>query len=76
MALTALTKIHARELAADDREDILVNCCCPGWVKTDMSSNTGPLIPDEGAETPVLCALLPSGSPTGEFWKDKKITDW
>ena len=76
MALTALTKIHAKELAASGKEDILVNCCCPGWVKTDMAGDKAPLTPDQGAETPVHCALLPPGSPTGEFWKDKKIIQW
>ena len=74
MAVTALTKVHARELSGKD--DILVNSCCPGWVKTDMAGDKAPLTPDQGAETPVLCALLPAGSPTGEFWKDKKVAKW
>ena len=58
------------------KEDILINACCPGLVKTDMSSNKGSLTPDQGAETPILCALLPPSSPSGEFWKDKAVTKW
>ena len=38
-----------------------------------MSGPEAPLSPDEGAETPVLVALLPPGSPTGEFWSDKVV---
>ena len=76
MALIALTKTQAREMAASGKEDILVNCCCPGSVKTDMSGGRGNLTPDQGAETPVHIAMLPPGSPTGEFWKKVKVTAW
>ena len=76
MAVTALTKIQAREMAASGKEDILVNSCCPGWVRTDMAGDRAPLTPDQGAETPVHIAMLPPGSPTGEFWKDLKVTAW
>ncbi len=55
------------------KEDVLMNACCPGWVHTDMAGPRAPLTPDQGAETPVLCALLPPGSPTGQFWKDKTV---
>ena len=75
-AVIALTKVHAKELAECGKEDILVNSCCPGWVRTDMAGDRAPLSPDEGAETPVIVALLPAGSPSGEFWKDKKVTQW
>ena len=52
---------------------MVVSACCPGYVRTDMSGPNAPLTPDQGAETPVLCALLPAGSPTGKFWKDKVV---
>ena len=43
-----------------------------------MAGDRAPLTPDQGAETPVMLALLPAGSsPTsGEFWKVKKIAVW
>ncbi|XP_002734817.1 carbonyl reductase [NADPH] 1-like [Saccoglossus kowalevskii] len=73
-----LTGIQARDLNNDPREDILINTCCPGYVKTDMSSHQGTKTPDEGAETPVYLALLPQnvGQPQGEMLSDKKIVKW
>jgi carbonyl reductase 1 len=41
-----------------------------------MAGDRASLSPDEGAETPVSLALLPPGSPSGEFWKEKKIAVW
>ena len=76
IGVTALTKVHAREMAASSKEDVLINACCPGWVRTDMAGPKAPLSPDEGAETPFLVATLPAGSPTGEFWRNKAIAEW
>lgn len=68
---TIMTRIHARD---NKDKDIVINCCCPGWVRTDMAGSAAPLSPDEGAETPVKLALLPQSkqAPTGEFWRDGK----
>ena len=76
VGMTALTKIHAREVAKLEGKDILVNACCPGWVRTDMAGYNASLSPDEGAETPVFLALLPPSSPNGEFWKNKTVVQW
>ena len=73
VGMTAFTKIIARELS---HTDILVNACCPGWVRTDMAGQNAPGSPDQGAETPVYLAMLPPNSPSGEFWRDKKIMSW
>lgn len=70
----ALTRLMARQTATMD--DVLVNACCPGWVKTDMAGPKAPLCPDEGAETPVLLTSLPAGSPTGKFWYKKTVIPW
>ena len=59
-----------------DEDDVLINCCCPGWVRTDMAGPNAALSPDEGAVTPVHLALLPPGSPNGEFWKNKAVVQW
>jgi len=72
VGVNALTRVLDRQLSNDDREDILVNTCCPGWVKTDMGGPNAPLSPDQAAETPVYLALLPPGSPGGLFWSRKR----
>mmetsp|Transcript_50715 Transcript_50715/g.123627 ORF Transcript_50715/g.123627 Transcript_50715/m.123627 type:complete len:269 (+) Transcript_50715:110-916(+) len=69
----AHTRMLARELAP---RGILVNCCCPGYVATDMSSHRGHKTPAQGADTPTFIALLPDGGPTGQFWSDRTIQPW
>ncbi|KAK1787428.1 hypothetical protein P4O66_002914 [Electrophorus voltai] len=40
-------------------DGILLNACCPGWVRMDMAGPNATKSPEEGAETPVYLALLP-----------------
>ena len=72
VGVNALTRVLARELSKDEEKDILVNTCCPGWVRTDMGGPNARLSPDQGAETPVYLALLPPGSPNGKFWSRQR----
>ena len=47
------------------REKILLNACCPGWVRTDKGGGSHKALraPKEGAETPWLfCPRMPRGS--------------
>ncbi|XP_031697052.1 carbonyl reductase [NADPH] 1 [Anarrhichthys ocellatus] len=77
--LTVLSMIHARRLSKERPDDgILVNACCPGWVRTDMAGSKAPKSPDEGAITPVYLALLPPGAtePHGKFVSDKEVQTW
>ena len=72
-ALNALTVT----LAAEVREQgILVNSMSPGWVRTDMGGPDAPRGVEEGAETAVWLALLPSTGPTGQFFRDRKPIPW
>lgn len=72
-ALNALTRMVA---AAVGDEDILVNSMCPGWVRTDMGGPNAARNVDKGAETAVWLAMLPHGSPSGGFFRDKTAIPW
>ncbi|XP_056291168.1 carbonyl reductase [NADPH] 1 [Pseudoliparis swirei] len=77
--LTVLSMIHARRLSKERPNDgVLVNACCPGWVRTDMAGDKAPKSPEEGAVTPVYLALLPPGAtaPHGKFVSDKEVQPW
>lgn len=75
--VTAATIVQQKMFDKDAREDIIVNCCCPGLVSTNMSSYRGKPV-DEGAITPLYLALLPENvsGPKGELWAEKKRVDW
>ena len=73
--VVALTRALARERAGDGR-DVLVNCCCPGYVKTDLTGGRGRRSPDEGAATPVMLALDDLRGRSGGFWTNGEEIDW
>ncbi|XP_037543468.1 carbonyl reductase [NADPH] 1 [Nematolebias whitei] len=79
LGLTTLSMILARRLSKERPNDgILLNACCPGWVRTDMAGPKAPKSPDEGAVTPVYLALLPPGAtePHGKFVSEKEVQTW
>jgi len=55
---------------------ILVNACCPGWVRTDMTKGRGVKTVDQGAETPVMLALENLGGRSGGYWTEGKEEEW
>jgi len=70
---TMLTRILARD---NKTKGLLINSCCPGWVRTDMAGDRATLSPAEGALTPVHLCFLPADGPNGKFWQDKKVSDF
>jgi carbonyl reductase 1 len=68
-----------RALAIQETEKgsgVLINCCCPGYVNTDMTKGNGTKTPDEGAQTPVLLAIQDVKGRTGTFWQNEKEIEW
>ncbi|XP_005345232.1 carbonyl reductase [NADPH] 1-like isoform X2 [Microtus ochrogaster] len=79
IGVTVLSRIQARKLSEQRKGDkILLNACCPGWVRTDMAGPEAPKSPEEGAETPVYLALLPPDAegPHGQFVQEKQVEQW
>ncbi|XP_035688238.1 LOW QUALITY PROTEIN: carbonyl reductase [NADPH] 1-like [Branchiostoma floridae] len=76
IGVTVLTFIQAREMEKDSREDILVNCMCPGWCKSDTTGwERPPRSAAEGADTALFLALLPAPNTKdsqGLFFYDRK----
>lgn len=72
-ALNALTRTLAAEVAGSG---ILVNSMSPGWVRTAMGGEAAPRSVEEGADTAVWLATLPSNGPTGQFFRDRKPIPW
>lgn len=72
-ALNALTVTLAAELTDGS---VLVNCMCPGWVRSDMGGPHAPRSLAQGADTAVWLATLPKGGPHGTFFRDRKPIPW
>ena len=70
-----VTKTIARQNAQSGSKT-LINSCCPGYVKTDMTRGGGIKTPDEGAQTPVLLAIGEIGNSNGDFWQHEKKISW
>ena len=73
--LTAVTGVLAREERERGR-GVLVNSCCPGYVRTDMTRGGGMKSVDEGAQTPVMLAVGEVGGRLGEFWQGERVVEW
>jgi len=72
LALIAATKVWATDEAVNN---VKVNCCCPGYCDTDMTSHRGPRHPGDGAGNAVLPATMEK-CPTGAFFQDMSVSQW
>lgn len=75
IVMTTLAEVLARELAKQAR-GLLVNACCPGWVRTDMGGPGADRSVSDGADTPVWLATLPPDGPRGGFFRDRAPAEW
>lgn len=73
IGLNAFTRILARELTGSG---IRVNAVCPGWVRTAMGGPGAPRGVEEGARSIIAAATLPSGEPSGVFFRDGCQIPW
>jgi carbonyl reductase 1 len=76
VGVTLVSAIQQHDLDQDKtRSDIVVNAACPGYVATDMSSHKGTKTIDQGADTPLYCALLPpnASEPRGKFISEREV---
>lgn len=71
LALIAATKIFARE-----EPSILFYSCCPGYCKTDMTSQRGGRDPADGAKNAVIPATTKDTPPSGSFYSDYDVATW
>jgi NAD(P)-dependent dehydrogenase (short-subunit alcohol dehydrogenase family) len=72
-SLNVLTRMLTAEL---EGVNVLVNSCCPGWVRTDMGGPNARRSVEEGADTPVWLATLPDDGPRGGFFRNRKPIPW
>ncbi|KAI5452489.1 hypothetical protein NCC49_000652 [Naganishia albida] len=84
--INAFTKVLARQ-EAEQGSGVLINCCCPGWVSTDMGRLVGdkpPKSTEDAAKIPLKLAVGDIGGATGEYWAndsmasaaDGKVQEW
>lgn len=72
----SLTNAGTQAMAADNK-DLLINCCCPGWVQTDMGGligSTPAKTLEEGARVPLNLAFGPIKE-TGKYFKNPSVSD-
>lgn len=70
LAMIAATKVWAREYPG-----VAINCCCPGYCQTDMTSQRGVRSPAEGAKNAVIPSTM-KDPPTGQYFSDYTIAEW
>jgi carbonyl reductase 1 len=76
LAVIAYTRVLALDLTKQGSK-IRVNCCCPGWCATDMSSHRGQKTAEEGSRTPAMLELLAMGEETtGRFFANEEEIEW
>ena len=71
-ALNAMTLVLSHEVGAG----VKINCVSPGWVRTRMGGAGASKSIEEGADSVVWLATLPSDGPNGGFFRDRQPIAW
>ncbi|KAL2347664.1 hypothetical protein Fmac_001664 [Flemingia macrophylla] len=73
LAVNAYTRFMARKLSErSEGQKIYINCYCPGWVKTALTSYAGNNTVEEGADTGVWLALLSDQTFIGKLFAERR----
>lgn len=70
-ALNAYTRVVAKRYP-----NMRINCVHSGFVNTDLNWHTGTMTLEEGAEGPVMLALLHEGGPTGCYFDRTEMAEF
>lgn len=70
-SMNAYTRIIANKY-----QTFQVNCICPGYTRTDITSHTGHITAAEAAESVVKLALLSDDGPSGLFFRQAEPTNF
>ena len=71
-ALNALTLRAAMEAP----KGVKINAMCPGWVRTRMGGEHANFSPEEGADTAIWLATLPTDGPSGKVFRRREEIAW
>jgi len=76
--MSKLGVIAYSNILARDHPQKLIHSCCPGYCKTDMSSQRGTKTAAQGAVTPVMLSLLSEEHlrPSGQFFTGEEAIRW
>ncbi|CAL5340108.1 unnamed protein product [Camellia sinensis] len=70
-AINAYTRILAKKYPT-----FRINYVCLSWVKTDINNHIGKLTAEQGAQCPVMLALLPNDGPSGLLFINNEPTSF
>lgn len=68
-ALNGYTRVLAKNYP-----NMAINAVSPGFVKTDLNHNNGILTVEQGAQGPVMLALVDDGGPSGLFYDQMEVS--
>ena len=72
--VNAITRVLAQSHEVKSK-NVLINCCCPGWVNTEMGNIMGKPSkkPIDGARIPVKLAFEDLGGESGKYWANDSV---